>query len=165
MDEFILKTYNNLLKFSSTVLTLEKKIVDNRIENFENEIGFSLPKDFKYFIKNSNGFSLRATSVNGIGEEYLENSLDKIYAFEHYETGNPMPQHFLPFSPDGFGNFYCLDLSRIENETCPIIFWQHDFIYDNLDEVETCNKNFAEWVNEVMIEWTLEEINFDGIEK
>ena len=57
------------------------------------------------------------------------------------------------------------ELSRIENEICPIVFWQHDCNYENISEVETCNKNFVEWINEVMIEWTLGEYNFDGTEK
>jgi hypothetical protein len=76
-----------------------------------------------------------------------------------------MPKYFLPFSPDGYGNHYCLDFSRIKNEICPIVFWQHDFKYENLTEVETCNNSFVDWVNEVLIEWTLEEYNYDGTEK
>jgi cell wall assembly regulator SMI1 len=162
MNEKISNTYKELLKFSDSILTLEKPISDNRMEDFEKEIGYKFPKDFKYFIKQNNGFTLAATQVNGIGIEYKENSLDKLYNIEHNEVENPMPKEFLPFSADGFGNHYCLDLSRIENEFCPIVFWQHDFEYRNIAEVETCNESFISWVNEVMIEWTLEEFNYDG---
>jgi hypothetical protein len=34
-----------------------------------------------------------------------------------------------------------------------------------MNEVETCNQSFTEWIDEVMIEWTLEEYNYDGTEK
>ena len=134
-------------------------------EDFENEIQYKLPKDFKYFIKEFNGFSLNGTEVNGIGKEFMKTSLDELYNFEHNEVENPMPKYFMPFSPDGYGNHYCIDLSRNENEICPIVFWQHDCNYENMDEVETCNQSFTEWIDEVMIEWTLEEYNYDGTEK
>ena len=70
MEDKILNTYKELLKFSDSILTLEKPISDNRIEDFEKEIGYNFPIDFKYFIKQSNGFTLAATQVNGIGIEY-----------------------------------------------------------------------------------------------
>lgn len=165
MENQILDIYNELLKFSYSILTLEKPINDNRIEDFENYIEYKLPTDYKCFIKKHNGFSLNGAEVYGIGKEYGESSLSKIYDFEQYLVGNPMPKNFLPFSPDGYGNHYCIDLSRVENEICPIVFWQHDFNYENISEVETCNVSFAEWIKEVMIDWTLSEYNYDGKEK
>lgn len=157
--------YDKLLKFSETMLTLEKPITDSRIEDFENTIQYKLPSDYKYFLKKHNGFSLNGTEVYGLGNEYGESSLSKIYDFEHNHVGNPMPTYFLPFSPDGFGNHYCIDLSKNNHDTCPIVFWQHDFDYENITQVETCNINFTDWVNEVLIEWTLESNNYDGTEK
>ena len=165
MENQILDIYNELLKFSYSMLTLGKPIADNRIEDFENRIEYNFPEDFKYLIKKHNGFTLNGTEVYGIEKEFKGSSLDKIYDFEHYEVDNPMPKYFLPFSPDGSGNHYCLDLSRIENEICPIVFWQHDCIYENLTEIEICNLSFIEWVKEVMIDWTLEDYNYDGTEK
>lgn len=165
MEDEILITYKNLIKFSDSILSLGNPIIDNRINEFEKIIGYKLPKDFKWFIEKNNGFSLFGNEVTGLGEEFLNASIDKVYNFEHSEVENPMPKYFLPFSPDGYGNHYCLDFSRIKNEICPIVFWQHDFKYENLTEVETCNNSFVDWVNEVLIEWTLEEYNYDGTEK
>lgn len=73
-----------------------------------------------------------------------------------------MPLEFLPFSSDGRGNHYCLDLSRLKGGSCPVIFWQWDFQYPNIEAVETCNESFYDWLDEVMIGWTLEEYNYDG---
>ena len=165
MEKEIESIYNELLNFSDSILELENAITDNRIEEFEKNIGYKFPTDFIYFLKKHNGFSLCVTEVLGIGKEFGDNSLDKIYEFEHNEVRNPMPIYFIPFSPDGYGNHYCMDVSRMENDLCPIVFWQHDYNYENLEDVETCNLNFADWINEVMIEWTLEDYNYDGSEK
>lgn len=155
-----------LLKFSNTVLEIGSSIQDNRIEKFENEINQKLPVDFKYFLTEFNGFSLMSTKVFGLGDHYQQEALDKIYYFEHSEIENKMPSFFIPFSNDGRGNHYCLDLSRMdENMICPVIFWQWDFKYINMNNVETCNESFNEWVMEVMIEWTLEEYTYEGEEK
>ncbi len=51
------------------------------------------------------------------------------------------------------------------NGACPVVFWQHDFIYRNTGEAEECNDSFINWIKEVMIEWTLEEYNYDGTGK
>ena len=165
MEKEIESIYNELLKFSDSILELKDAITDSRIQEFEEIIGYKFPTDFVYFLRMHNGFSLHATEVLGIGKDFGYNSLDKIYEFERSEVENPMPNYFLPFSPDGYGNHYCMDVSRMEDELCPIVFWQHDYNYENLEDVETCNINFAAWINEVMIEWTLEDYNYDGSEK
>jgi hypothetical protein len=76
-----------------------------------------------------------------------------------------MLRQLLPFSPDGAGNHYCLNLSKLQNGLAPVVFWQHDAQYNNEDELETCNPNFYEWVKEVMIDWTCEDTNYDGSDK
>lgn len=159
-------TMEGLLRFSMNLLSLGDPILDNRIEQLEREIGYALPIDFKYFISRYNGFSLCGTEVFGLGRNLKESSLDKVYFFEHNIAEYKMPPQFLPFSNDGRGNHYCLDLSEInELGTCPIIFWQWDFNYESFKDVEVCNANFCEWVKEVMIEWTLESYDYDGTEK
>ncbi|QOW10077.1 SMI1/KNR4 family protein [Kaistella flava (ex Peng et al. 2021)] len=159
------KTLEELYKFSTDILYLGEDIRDSRIENLEEEIGFKLPKDFIYIIKKHNGITLAGTEVYGLSVDLKGNSLDAIYKFEHFEVENIMPKNFFPFSPDGQGNHYCLDLSKLENNTCPVLFWQWDFEYENLEDVEVCNDNFIDWVQEVMIKWTLQTYNYNGTEK
>lgn len=156
---------NKLYKFSNDILFLGNPISDNRIAEFEKQIGFELPSDYKYILIKHNSFSLAGDEVLGLGKEFRGSSLEEVYHFEHEEVHNPMPKEFLPFSPDGFGNHYCFDLSRLEKNLCPVVFWQHDYEYANNEDVEVCNNNFTDWINEVMIEWTLEDINYDGSEK
>lgn len=156
---------SELSKFTDNVLHLGNPIIDDRLDDFEKKIGFLLPNDFKYILKKYNGFSLFGTVVYGIDSKLLDSSLDKVYQFEHYEVANKMLPEFLPFSPDGRGNHYCLDLTRINHDTCPVIFWQWDYDYNDLTKIETCNINFLEWVQEVVIDWALEDYNYDGSEK
>ena len=53
----------------------------------------------------------------------------------------------------------------MENVICPIVFWQWDYLYEDIKEVETCNSSFLDWIQEVVIDWTLEDYNYDGSEK
>ena len=156
---------DELKKFDGELRHLGGYIDDDRLRLFEKNIGFNLPLDFNYLLSLQNGFSLMGVEVYGLDQSLQGSSLDKVYHFEHYDAGNPMPAHFLPFSPDGFGSHYCLDLSNVKGGICPIVFWQHDVIYRSPDAVENCNKSFTEWVQEVMIDWTLEDYNYDGTEK
>ena len=156
---------NELYKFSDSLLSLGPHINDNRLEIFELELNFKLPLDFVYILKKHNGISLTGTGILGLDKQLRGSSLDEVYKFEHYEVDNPMPEEFLPFSPDGFGNHYCLNLSKFENEICPVVFWQHDIIYDDINDVEECNLSLLDWIQEVMIDWTLEDTNYDGSDK
>lgn len=151
-----------LNKFSNDLILLGNEIIDDRLEKFEKNIGYELPRDFKYIIKKHNGISLDGTQFYGFSNKLRNNSLEKKYIFEHNNVENKMPLEFLPFSPDGRGNHYCIDLSKLKNGLCPIIFWQWDFKYSNKEEIEITHNSFYEWIKEVMIEWTLEDYNYDG---
>jgi hypothetical protein len=168
MDELVLNcenVFNELQRFSDKIISLGMPINDDRLEIFEKVIGYELPFDFKYLLKKCNGFSLSGVEVFGIGDEFKEASLSKVYEFEHYKVDNKMPLNFLPFSPDGRGNHYCLDLNLLRDNVCPVRFWQWDFQYKSFEDVEKCNDDFLSWINEVMIEWTLENFDYDGSEK
>ncbi|KIQ17957.1 hypothetical protein RT99_18010 [Flavobacterium sp. MEB061] len=159
------KLLNELYKFSNEVLILGIPIKDNRLEIFEKKIGYILPDDFKYILKKHNKISLFGVELIGYDDEFQNSSLDKVYEFEHFEVSNKMPSQFVPFSPDGRGNHYCLDLSKYIDGFTPVVFWQWDCIYENFEDVEVCNSSFVDWMQEVMIEWSLEEFNYDGSEK
>ena len=154
-----------LYKFDNSISFLGPPINDERLEIFEKELGFYISIDFKYILKKHNRIVLAGTEIYGLNKSLRGTSLDEVYEYEHGNVSNKMPSEFLPFSPDGRGNHYCLNLSKLINGVCPVVFWQHDFIYKNIEEVEECNENFTTWVEEVMIEWTLEDYNYDGTEK
>jgi cell wall assembly regulator SMI1 len=121
------KLLTELRKFSDVICELGDPINDNRLEEFETKFGSKLPEDFKYILRQHNSFSIFGTEVHGFDLNQTGQSIDEVFNFEHFEAGNSMFPEFLPFSPDGFGNYYCLDLSRIQDDVCSIIFWQHDY--------------------------------------
>jgi hypothetical protein len=156
---------SELSRFSKEILTLGEPIDDDRLKDLEAIIGYKLPIDFTYILNRHNSFSLLGSEVYGLDPSLKEASLDKVYRFEHEEVENSMLKELFPFSPDGGGNHYCFDLSKLENGLCPVVFWQHDFSYPDKEDLEICNENFVDWMEEVMIAWTLEDINYDGSSK
>ena len=156
---------NEFKKFSDNIIELGHSIDDDRIELFERKYNLKIPRDFRLLISKFNGLNLMGCEVYGFDKDKAD-SLENVYYFEHFEVVEPQWSHLVPFSPDGGGNFYCLDTSRItKNETCPIVFWVSNFRYSDVDPPETVNMSFTEWANKVMIEWTLEDYNYDGSEK
>jgi len=153
---------NELIKFDKSLIELGEPVTDDRYEKLEQEIGFTLPASFKSLLKKFNYISLTGTSINGLDPTFRDSSLDRLYEFEHNEVENPMPKELFPFSADGYGNHYCFDLTNNDDK---VLFWQHDFDYASKSEIEVDNEHFLEWINEVMIESTLEDYNYDGSEK
>jgi len=154
-----------LYKFDRGILSLGPPIDDERLELFEKQIGFYLSLDFKYIYQKHNRIVLTGTEIYGLDKSLRGTSLDEVYRYEHFDVYNKMPTEFLPFSADGRGNHYCLNLSKLKEGVCPVVFWQYDFNYESIEDVEQCNNTFVSWIKEVMIQWTLEDYNYDGSEK
>jgi hypothetical protein len=157
------KILKHLYKFSPEVLTLGEPLEDIKIvENFEQKYNLRLPRDYKYLLTKHNGIDLMGVSIYGFaGAENLET----VYEFEHNEVAYPQYNYFVPFSPDGGGNFYCFDTRYINDESCPVVFWTSNYEYSEDDQPELSNESFADWIKEVLIEWTLESCNYDGSDK
>lgn len=161
MDEIIFE----LQKFVDNIITLREPASSSDITTFEKSIGLKLPEDYKQLLRYTNGFDLMSKEVYGINLQEAEN-LESIYLREHNEVEIPQYKHFVPFSPDGAGNFYCFDTSKItEKGLCEVIFWTSNYEYTDDDEPEVANDSFTDWVQEVVIDWTLEDYNYDGAER
>ena len=65
------------------------------------------------------------------------------------EDVEPRMRHSLiPFTPDGAGNHWCLDTSRLVGGECPIVFWNHEG--DEDQEVEQTHPAFLDWLEETL---------------
>lgn len=148
--------------FSTELIELRQPISEEEIAKFEDKFDLKLPIDYKTFLKLHNGLSLVGLVIYGIDSKSVQFSLESSYVFEHYEVDNPMPEYLVPFSPDGAGNHYCFDLRACKFGSSEILFWQHDLIYDNDNKPELVNKSFADWMKEVVIDWTLEDYDYSG---
>ena len=163
----IFETIEEIEKFSIDILTIGEPLAEEVIANFEMKYNLSLPKDYKELLKKHNGINLYGTEIYGIIQTRIAGlaSLEENYLFEHYKVENEMPLYLVPFSPDGGGNHYCFDTRFNNDVSCPIVFWQHDYLYSEEDSPEVTNTSLVEWIKREMIDWTLEDYNYDGTEK
>ena len=90
--------------------------------------------------------------------------MESVYVREHFKVKVPQYDYLVPFSPDGQGNFYCFNTKNLTDngDSCPIVFWVSNYIYSKDDQPEIVNNSFVDWVNEVVIGWTLEDYDYDG---
>jgi hypothetical protein len=160
----ITKIIEELRKFSQEIIELEPPVDSSLVEVFEQKHQLILPNDYKKLLTFSNGFSLMGIGVLGFSTNKSLYGLESVYQFEHYEVENPQPKHLVPFHNDGRGNHYCLDTNTINEFSCNIIFWQHDLNYSHTAP-EIVNHSLADWIQEVVINWTLEDYNYDGSER
>lgn len=160
----ITEVISELLLFSNHILEVNHSASAIDVGKFEKRFNLKLPQDYKDLLKVTNGFSLMGTLVYGI-EQSSSNSLSIIYLREHEEVENVMFDYLVPFSPDGGGNHYCFDTRTIKHHSCNVVFWQHDYPYTEHDLPEVTNSSFSEWIKEVVIDWKLEDYDYDGSEK
>lgn len=156
-----------LKRFSSRIITFGDPIYDNRVPEFEMRHSLFLPKDYKYIINQTNGFSLIGNTVLGIYKISTIDSLESTYIREHNLVKVPMYKHIVPFSPDGQGNYYCFNTLEHTNggTSCEIIFWLSNYQYTDEDKPEVVYDTFVDFVNEVFIDWTLEDYDYHGNRK
>ncbi len=129
--------------------------------------GVMLPADYKYAMQRMNGFSIMGDDVFGVLGKANAQSLESNYDFEHFEVQYPQPTYLVPFSTDGGGNFYCFDTRyRTRGGTsCPVVFWVSNYLYTDEDTPEVTNDSFVDFVNDVIIGWTLKAFDYEGNER
>jgi len=155
-----------LQKYSETVCTLYPGINDDEIKGLEQKIRYELPKEFKNFISNINGFKLLSDILYGIHENNKSIDLFSNYIWEREYSNNQIWSYLLPIVPDGRGNHYCLDLKTIDSKKlkCNVVFWQHDYEYTLEDLPDIESSSFNEFIWEMLNEIG-ESINYDGTDK
>jgi hypothetical protein len=136
-------------------------------EAFERSVSLTLPVDYKTVVAHINGFSLMGNEVYGLKGEADLSSLEAVYQREHVGVRYPQPVYLVPFSPDGRGHFYCFDTRYPSEKTssCPVVFWATNYLYTEEDAPEVVYHSFLDFVEEVIIGWTLEEYDYEGNER
>lgn len=148
--------------FSERIITLDKPVSAEEIDSFEKRTKLILPNDYKILLKRYNGINLMGTIVYGILKGEISISLEEAFNFEHQEVDNVIFDYLIPFSPDGVGNHYCFDTRTYNDESCNVVFWQHNYLYTDNDQPETTHFSFAMWLKEVVIDWTLDDYDYEG---
>ncbi len=155
---------HNLKQFSDVLAVFQPPADPALITAFETQHHLCLPADYKRVLMHMNGFSLMGNDVYGIDDS--PTSLAAVYHREHALVNYPQDAHLVPFSDDGRGNFYCFDTRFITTETatCPIIFWVSNYVYTADDQPDVVYDDFIACVQEVIIDWALEDHDHDGNE-
>lgn len=154
-------------KFSPEVADFGEPAEPALIDAFEAATQVTLPADYKLAISRSNGFSIMGDEVYGILGTNVPLSLESVYRREHEEVRYPQPDYLVPFSSDGGGNFYCFDTRYITKNgtSCPVVFWVSNYQYTETDTPEVVYNSFVDFVNEVIIGWTLKGFDYEGNER
>ncbi len=159
------ETIEKIEKFSRHLVLLEDPLEENLFSAFEKKFKLVLPSDYKTLLRKYNGIDLLGANIYGIRKAYTLYDLEACYIVQHFEVKNNMPTYLVPFSSDGNGNFYCFDTRIYMGDSCAIVFWQSNYPYSEVDRPEVVNDSLTSWINEVVINWTLELCDFDGTEK
>ena len=156
---------SELEKFSTEIIETGFPLISQDVYDFEKRYNLILPREFKLFLEKYNGFSLMGSKILGFNRD--ADSIDSVYHYEHKLVGIPQYDYLVPFHNDGRGNFYCHDTRNcsINPETCPVVFWVSNYRYEGTDQPEITNESFSDFIQEVIIDWTLEEYNYDGSKK
>ena len=153
-----------LNRFSDDMVTFNDPVKEEAITQFEEEYNLMLPLDFKAFLRLSNGLTLCGSDIYGFGNREYGENLNSVYFYEHFNVVIAQFDFLVPFSPDGGGNFYCLDCRKISqtSESCPVVFWVSNYDYMGNDMPEVTNDSFSGFINEYIIGWTLDDYDYDG---
>jgi hypothetical protein len=66
-----------------------------------------------------------------------------------------LPAHLIAFSDSGAGDLLCFDTSALEDDECPIVWWDHEADVDQ--EPEIAGPSFLDWLETELRERAAEE--------
>lgn len=116
------------------------------IDGCEEGLGVRLPDSYRWFLCEF-GIGCFPQEIYGIHHGPLPGFKVECHAQgERHQCEPPMPHHLIPFSPDGWGNHYCLDTSRLSDGECPVVFWNHAGGEDQ--QPEQTHSTFLDWLEE-----------------
>jgi hypothetical protein len=149
-----------LMRTNAPANSLGTGVSMERIESCKQRLGLEIPKSYIWFLR-SFGFADWPEYIYGLSPGLPPGLNLESKTEDERQNGRPrMPHNLLPFSPDGWGNHYCLDTSQMSNDECPVVLWNHDLGEDQ--EPELTHGTFLDWLEEAVqreIECDLEETN------
>jgi hypothetical protein len=117
---------------------------EQEIVQAESELGASFPSSYRRFIAEI-GASDWPEAILGLGHNIAPGD-DVVLTnlSERSEMWPPMPLHLLAFSPDGWGNHYCIDTLAVADGDGPVVLWNHNLAEDQVPEVT--HQSFLDWL-------------------
>jgi cell wall assembly regulator SMI1 len=125
---------------------LDKGVSEVEIDECEQRLGVRLPDSYRWFLREF-GIACFPDYIYGIHHGKLPGlKVEHHMREERHEVEPRMPPHLIPFSPDGWGNHYCLDTSSLADGECPVVFWSHEKGADQCPE--QTHPSFLDWLEE-----------------
>lgn len=117
----------------------------------EQVLGVQFPKDYITFLRKYGWARLMYDEMYGVGESVPDHlNLITNTVRERTDFRPFMPKYLVPVLGDGAGNHFCLDLSKVGSESCPVVFWDHDEVESQ--SPKTVGPSFSDWIVEYVIE-------------
>ena len=119
---------------------------DSEIEDAQRKLQVTFPTDYRIFLSRLGWGGIDYWELYGLGSDvpiYLD--LVRITNSERQEMSPRLPSALLPVYNDGGGNLFCLNTEKAKNDSCPIVFWDHDL--DENQEPEAMADSFEVWLS------------------
>lgn len=109
-------------------LPIDSKVTDTEIDNFEEQLGYKLPSDYKVFLKYKHFYELRISEASFCKHpvnKWRDHLKEMIFnGWPHEYMFNKGFIHFADWSDWGA---LCFDTNRnSSNNDYPIVLWDHD---------------------------------------
>jgi hypothetical protein len=134
-----------------------EEIIEDRLRGFEQEIRYSLPADYRTFLKKY-GFACGRGDTRFKKPEDRDDPGTSVGVFYGLKAGDKydlrtlkatfadrLPDHLLPFT-SGSGGEFCLSLSG-DDAGCVYWWFQETGPVESVDDLEPIADNFTEFIN------------------
>ena len=123
------------------------------IKEAEAELGVTFPESYRLFLGQFSGgglpFEIYGVEPQALpeGQDYYFQNVVGMTESEREEVEPSLPLFLIPFTPNGMGDHWCLDTSRLVGSECPVIFWNHEI--DEQQELRQTHATFLDWLEEM----------------
>jgi len=120
---------------------------DQEIADAERALSVRFPRSYRAFLSEFGWAEIRHDVLYGLGcdvpshHELVRNTL-----CERHQTEPLIPPYLVPIMNDGAGNNYCLDTSRLVDEECPVVFWDHEHEDGSNQSPVQVASSFDRWI-------------------
>jgi hypothetical protein len=104
-------------------------VEEQEIAQAEQELRVKLPMNYRRFLAQCGSASIGGTDVLGLGtlaKRDKERHVVRTTLSERRDGMCPLRDDLIAISPEGNGDFICLQPSKGDGEDCPVVSWSHE---------------------------------------